>query len=352
MVLFDKGGHILKSAEIHKEKKEWLYQLKNATELSDRADAAIALRKFKADATHSDASNAPVTNDDVVLALGEVARSDKTWAVRATSADSLAQLGGAMAAKQVLAALDEAKEPWLRSRIVAAMGNFKDNPEILSRLAVIADHDGSYRARAAALQAIGKLKAPNALSILQAAATGDSPDDFLRNAALRSFGSLGDDKAVPLLREWAVAGKPIPSREAAIAGLGRLQKENKEITAQLSSYLSEPHFSIRIAALYALGARADASAIPALEQMLQAKDLSIEMAPMIKAQIARLKRTPKEKPAGESNEEGDDQEEADAAGAAAEHSISADRFDRLEQLIKEMNDRLKSIENRLPPPKP
>jgi len=157
---------------------------------------------------------------------------------------------------------------------------------------------------------------------------------------------------VPLLREWAVAGKPIPSREAAIASLGRLQKENKEITAQLSSYLSEPHFSIRIAALYALGARADASAIPALEQMLQAKDLSIEMAPMIKAQIARLKRTPKEKPAGESNEEGDDQEEADAAGAAAEHSISADRFDRLEQLIKEMNDRLKSIENRLPPPKP
>src|SRR5712692_10336582 len=27
MVLFDKGGHVLKSAEFHKEKKEWLYQL-------------------------------------------------------------------------------------------------------------------------------------------------------------------------------------------------------------------------------------------------------------------------------------------------------------------------------------
>jgi len=33
MVLFDKGGHVLKSAEFHKEKKEWLYQLKNATEV-------------------------------------------------------------------------------------------------------------------------------------------------------------------------------------------------------------------------------------------------------------------------------------------------------------------------------
>src|SRR5258708_28083240 len=49
MVLFDKGGHLLKSVEFHKEKKEWLYQLKNATELADRADAAVALGTIKDD---------------------------------------------------------------------------------------------------------------------------------------------------------------------------------------------------------------------------------------------------------------------------------------------------------------
>src|SRR4029077_1641023 len=43
MVVFDKGGRILKSADFHKEKKEWIYQLKNATELMDRADAIAAL---------------------------------------------------------------------------------------------------------------------------------------------------------------------------------------------------------------------------------------------------------------------------------------------------------------------
>ena len=32
MVLFDKGGQVLKSAEFHKEKVEWLYQLKNAAD--------------------------------------------------------------------------------------------------------------------------------------------------------------------------------------------------------------------------------------------------------------------------------------------------------------------------------
>src|SRR5262249_35489966 len=43
MVIFDKGGHVLKFTEFHKEKKEWLYQLKNASEVADRADAVAAL---------------------------------------------------------------------------------------------------------------------------------------------------------------------------------------------------------------------------------------------------------------------------------------------------------------------
>ena len=43
MVLFDKGGYVLKSADFHKDKKEWLYQLRNAAEFSDRAEAVVAV---------------------------------------------------------------------------------------------------------------------------------------------------------------------------------------------------------------------------------------------------------------------------------------------------------------------
>src|SRR5258708_26482786 len=46
MILFDKGGHLLKSAELPKEKPEWLYQLQNHTELADRAYSAVALGKI------------------------------------------------------------------------------------------------------------------------------------------------------------------------------------------------------------------------------------------------------------------------------------------------------------------
>jgi aminopeptidase N len=350
MVLFDKGGNILKRAEFRKEKKEWLYQLKNAADLSDRADAAVALRTLKEDSGHSDGT-ADAKNEDVITALAESGSNDKAWGVRAVAAESLGELGGPVAAQKLIAALNSAKEPWLRARIVAALGNFKDDKDVLAKLQNVAEQDSSYRARAAALQALGKLKPPNALAILTAAIAAESPDDFLRNAALRSLGSLGDEKAVPVLREWIIPGKPMETREAAIFSLARLQKDNKDITTQIASYLAEPHFGVRMAAVSALGARGDASAIPALEQLLKSGDLSIEFAPIIKEQIAHLKRPAKEKREAHASAGGgddDDEESGGNSGGNGNTAVVAERLDKLEHLIQEMNDRLKTIETRLP----
>jgi aminopeptidase N len=335
MVLFDKGGHVLKSAEFHKEKKEWLYQSKNAVDLADRADAVVALGKMKND-------------EEVIGALGETLRNDKAWGVRATAADALGQIGGASASKLLLAALDSNDKPWVRNRVVSALGNFKDDAAVAAKLNSIAKQDDSYRARAAALQALGRLKGPNAFATLEAAVAADSPDDFLRKAALRSLGSLGDDKAVPLLLQWSAAGKPLDSRTAAINSLGRLQKDNKDITKQIAAYLTESHFPVRMASIYALGGRGDATAVPALEALLKSDDLSIEMAPMIKAQIARLKKPANGKPdanhgAGDSGEE--------SSEGSDEKFTTEQRLEKLEHLLQEMSERLKSMEKRLPPPK-
>ncbi len=339
MVLFDKGGHVLKSTEFHKEKKEWLYQLKNAPDLADRADAITALGKLKGD-------------DEIVAALSNALLNDRAWGIRANASDALGQLGGPTASKQLLDALNSAKEPWVRNRIVSSLANFKDDPAIVAKLNSIAGDDSSYRARAAALQALGRLKAPSALATLDAAVAADSPDGFLRNAALRSMGPLGDDKAVPLLLQWSAPGKPIDSRNAAISSLARLQKDNKDITNQIASYLSEPHFPIRMASIFALGARGDASAIPALEALLKSDDLSIEMAPMIKRQITSLKAPAGEKRHQRGEASGEDEDpEASPSAATNDQGAVAKRLDRLEHLMQEMADRLKTIETRLPPPK-
>src|SRR5216684_633239 len=304
LVLLDKGGHVLKSAEFHKEKKEWLYQLKNATDFSDRADAVIALGKIKND-------------EEVVAALAETLRNDKAWGLRATAAETLGQLGGASASRQLLDALNTANEPWVRNRVVSALANFKDEAAVAAKLNSIAREDSSYRARAAALQALAGLKAPNSLTVLNATVAADSPDGFLRNAALRSMGTFVDDKAVPLLLEWSAPGKPIDSRQAAIGSLARLQKDNKDITKQIVSYLNEPHFPIRMSAIFALGLRGDASAIPALEALLKSGDLSIEMSPIIKQQIARLKKPQDGKGNPEADEDGEGGEKVGAEDGQA-----------------------------------
>jgi aminopeptidase N len=334
MVLFDKGGHILKLADFHKEKNQWLYQLKHAAEFSDRADAAVALGKIKND-------------EEAVAALGTAMKEDKAPGIRAIAADALSHVTGSPAAQQLLAALDANDDPLVRAHIVAALGYFKDESMLPARLEAIARDDHSYRARAAALQSLGRLKSPNAFATVTSAVSGDSPDGYLRDAGLRALGYLGDDKAAPVLLEWSSIGKPIPSRMAALASLARLDKENKDLTRHIASYLSEPRFPIREAAIFALGNRGDTSAIPALEALLQANDLSIEMIPMIKEQIAKLQK----RPDGKGKLHADDSEEEDKDLTSAGQSEVTQRLDKLEHLVQEMSDRLKSIESRLPPPK-
>jgi aminopeptidase N len=336
MVLFDKGGHLLKSADFHKEKREWLYQLKNASDVSDRADAVVALGMLRND-------------DEAAGALGNALRNDKAWGIRATAADTLGQLGGVSASKLLLAALDSNDALWVRSRVVNALGSFKDDAAVIAKLNSIAKQDDSYRARASALQALGRLKAPAAFATLEAAVSADSPDGILRNAALRSLGSLGDEKAVPLLLRWSAPGKPIDSRTAAIHSLAHLQKGNTDITKQIADYLTETHFSVRMAAIYALGSRGDAAAVPALEALLKSDDLSIEMVPMIKGQITRLKKTADEKPSASSSSTDTDEDPSEHAGN--EKPSTEQRLEKLERLLQEMSERLKSMEKRLPPPK-
>ena len=327
MVLFDKGTQILKSAQFKKEKKELLYQLKNAGEVADRADAAEGLGKLKGE-------------EEAAAALGEALRSDKSSGVRRTAASSLGELGGAAASKQLLEALNSVKEAWVRGNIVLALENFKDDADVVARLQTVAREDSSFRARGAALRTIGRIKGAAAYETLVAALNSDSPENFLRHAALSGLGSLGDDNAVVLLKVWAAPGKEMESREAAISSLARLQKDNKELTQVIAGFLQDSHFPIRRTAIYALGGRGDASAIPALETTLQSKNLSIGMEPAIKEQIERLKN-----PLAKGGPHGMMKEDA----KPGEKTGQDERLMHLEQLVQEMNERLKEIEKRLPP---
>ena len=275
MVLFDRGDNILKTLEFKKDPAALIYQLKNAETVPDRADAAVALGAIK-------------ENPDVVAALGNAAQHDPFWGVRAESLKALGKIGGAAAEKQILTAVNDPK-PWVRQVAVQELGGFTEDSSLGPQLTAIATNDNAYRVRAAALNALGKIKAPNAYDALTAAVKLDSPDDTLRNGALEGLGSLADDRSVPLLLEWSAPGKAFDTRGAAIGALAGLDTKNKAITKTLISYLQEPYIDIKYATLFALTKRGDPDAIAPLEAMLKSGDLSLGAAPYIQMQIDALK---------------------------------------------------------------
>jgi hypothetical protein len=133
------------------------------------------------------------------------------------------------------------------------------------------------------------MKVPGTFDALQDALNSQSPDDIMRNAALRAYGPLGDEKATPILLTWAAPGKPIPARAAAISSLGQLDRNNKDITKTLISYLDEQHVDVQRATLQALVARGDQDAVAPLEALQKSPSLSIGMRPFIGRMVQQLK---------------------------------------------------------------
>ncbi|MBI3663466.1 MAG: HEAT repeat domain-containing protein [Acidobacteria bacterium] len=278
LVLFDKGGNILKSLDFKKGWKEWIYQLKNADAVSDRADAAKALGEIK-------------NNDEVTATLGDAARGDKHWGVRVRALRALGSIGGSAAQKQVTAAFTANEQAWVRAVAVQLMGDFKDDPSIGESLEKLFREEKTYRVRTAALHALGQQKSKNAFDVLKAAAAMDSIDNAFRATALKALGTLGDDRAVPILEEATAPGQPMSVRSAAFSGLGQLDKKNKEIMKKLVAYLDEPNRTPRfyLDVIGALSERGDTDALSALDAWLQHAELPIG-ASFVRGRIDRLRK--------------------------------------------------------------
>ena len=333
MVLFDKGDAILKTVKFDKDPVAWMYQLKNAETVPDRADAAVALGEVKG-------------NDEVIAALGEAALHDPFWGVRNESLRALGKVGGATAEKQVLAAVGN-DAPWVRQVAVTQLGNFKDDAALGPKLTEIAANDKAWTVRGAALGSLAEIKAPNAFDALTAAVKTESPDDLIRNAGLRGLGTLGDDRGIPMVLEWSALGKPFESRRSAITALANLDKDNTAITKTLISYLREPYFDIKFAVLFALGRRGDVSAIGPLEDLVKSGDLSLGTTPYVQMQIDALKA----KAAGKKPDGAGETEAGAAAGATNDQEAILQQMQKLERQMEELSARMARIESQLAAPK-
>jgi aminopeptidase N len=339
MVIFDKGDKILKSVEFKRDAGALIYQLKNAETVPDRADAAAALDDVK-------------DHPDAVAALGDAAQRDPFWGIRVEALKALGKIGGMNAEKQILAATNDDK-PWVRNVAVEQLGHFENDSSLVPKLVEIAANDKAYRVRAAAIESLASIKAPNAYDMLVAAVKSDSPDDILRKAGLRGLGTLEDDKAAPTLLEWTMPGKPVGSRGAAISAVAGLDKKNKDITKALICYLDEPYSDVKFASLFALGRRGDPDAIGPLEELLKSGDLNPAMTPLVQSQISALKALAggKADAAGPSRPRRGEEAEQLGAPEVSDRVVLMDAMRGLQREIEEVNARLAKIESLLAPTK-
>ncbi len=329
IVLFDKGDKILKSVDFQKTPDEWIRQVRTASSVPDRADAAVALGIYH-------------DNDATVSALGDVALHDKFWGVREEALRSLGRINSPAARKQVLADLAN-EQPWVRVVAVEQLGKDRDEEDVIKHLQNIYKDDKAYTVRAAALQSLALDKAPNLEATLEKTLTISSPDDVLRGAALRAMGSLGDDSAVPTLLDWSSPGKSAQLRGIAIGSLGRVDLKNHDITARLISYLNESSFDIRFATIFALGRRGDPTAIEPLEALLKTGQLSIGVPHAVENLIEELRGKSAPQPSAAATS----QKNNESVTANASQAV-LDRLDHVEHQLTDMNEKLQRIESSLP----
>jgi aminopeptidase N len=276
LVLFDPGDSILASVQFDKSPSEWIYQLRHAASVPDRADAAVVLGEMSG-------------QEAVVSALAEAARLDPFWGVRVQALDALGKLGGFRARDAVLAALEDS-DPRVAAGAATLLSAFPQDALVASRLEAVFRAGRFYREREAALLSLGRLRSSNAYQVLLEAARTESPDDLLRRAAFRGFAELADGRAIPLVLDWSSPGKPLHTRAAAIRALGSLDQRNKETTKRLLSYLAENISEVRRATLTALDERGDATAIAPLELALNRGDLSGSVEELARRVVTHLRK--------------------------------------------------------------
>lgn len=258
MVLFDPNNNIIRQLNFTKSASDLAYQAANAQHVGDRAWALDELTKLAA----AKRDERTAARD----AIADVVRFDSFYGMRADAAFSAAKFddGGT-----VYAALHD-RDKRVRIGAARAAGTLKtkDATVIATLKGMAANPDPM--AAAAALQSLGRLKAPGAYDMLVKALGAQSFRETIASGALAGLGELGDMRAFPIVKARTAYGTPEGERNAAVLALAQLAANAKQPELALpvlqEMVLHDPLITTRITATRALGILGDPAAIPALEQ--------------------------------------------------------------------------------------
>jgi aminopeptidase N len=255
MALVDPRRDLLATLEVEKPVAWRRRELLSAPIARARTEAAAALGK--------DGSA------ESIEALAAALVDEKSfWATRAAAARALGTIRTPLACQALLAGL-KVKHPKVRRAVVAALGQFREDPvagKALTALARKGDPSGFVEAEAA--RALGKMRAANARTTLTAMLKRPSFLDAVICGALDGLAELQEPQAWFSVLASTRYGAPAHARRAALMAVARLAEvaqKKTEAVDLVGQALRDPLFRTQMAAFDAAAALGDARAIAALQ---------------------------------------------------------------------------------------
>jgi aminopeptidase N len=254
-VIFDPGKHLLAAVQFAKPAELWRAELRGARHAADRIAAARA-----------SSGPAPETTDALLAALA----SDPCGGVRVVAATALGRIGGSRARDGLVEALRALHPSRVRTAIIVALGGFaRDALAAAAIRRVIDGPEASCFVEAAAYEALGRTRVPDAAQVLREGLARTSFRDVIVAAIYTGLAEHGGQAEVGSLIDVASQrDTPRHGRLAALAALVRLAGRANAISERVidvaASLLSDGDPWVRESAIDALETIADDRAIAAL----------------------------------------------------------------------------------------
>jgi HEAT repeat protein len=188
-----------------------------------------------------------------------------TPVVRAAAATALARLEEDAALPPLIRALDDA-DPWVRYFALRSIGAF-ENATAAPAVVKVLERDRAGQVRLAAIDALGRLDPPDAVTILQPLTVSSDAD--LARAAIRALGHIKDARAQPILASLGRAAEAWRRLEAVAAIGVRGGAEAASTLQWVAAADTEADVSgAAIAALAVIGSRGGPDAISAITALI------------------------------------------------------------------------------------
>jgi aminopeptidase N len=255
MVLVDGRRELVCTLEVDKAVEWWVEELRRAPAARARTEAAAALGK---DATRK-----------AVDALAEALPKEKFWGTQSAITRALGQVRSP-AAKRALLDNVKLRDPKGRRAVVAALGGFRRDAEVLKALkAICQEGDPSYFVEAEAARALGKLRMPGLVAALKPLLKRRSFQDVVAQGAIDGLAETLEKEAWAVVEPLTRYGQPPFVRRAAVAAVGKLAEpaeKKKQAVELFIELLRDPQFRVQLATFDAARALGDRRMIYPIEE--------------------------------------------------------------------------------------